>query len=369
MPVLSTPERDRYARHLSLPGFGEAGQRALKDASVLIVGAGGLGSPLALYLAAAGVGRLGLVDFDAVDLSNLHRQLLYGTSDVGRPKLAAARDRLRDVNPHVEVVLHEGALTAANAEATIRAYDVVADGTDAFATRYLVNDACVLLGKPNVYGSIFRFEGQVAVFGAPGGPCYRCLHPEPPPPGLIPSCAEGGVLGVLPGLVGTLQATEVVKLLTGLGDGLVGRMVLVDTLAARFRTVALPRDPGCPICGDAPTITRLADADLSCTPATASEVTPDALRARLRAEPPPFLLDVREPHEHAAGNLGGRLIPLRALAEQRAALPPRHDAEIIVYCQSGSRSAEAVRWLRAEGFTNARSLRGGLRAYHAPGSG
>ena len=371
--ALSPEELRRYGRHLTLPHVGLEGQRKLKAASVLLIGAGGLGSPLAMYLAAAGVGRLGLVDFDVVDESNLQRQILHGTSDVGRSKLASARDRLRDLNPHVHVETYETRLTSGNALGLVGEYDLVADGTDNFPTRYLVNDASVLTGTPNVYGSIFRFEGQTSVFGAPGGPCYRCLYPEPPPPGLVPSCAEGGVLGVLPGIVGALQATEVVKWITGIGEPLVGRLLLFDALAMTFRTLKVRRDPNCPVCGDHPTVTELIDYEAFCgiPQAQAAEARAEpvpeidvrALKARLDRGEAPFLLDVREPHEYAIAHLGAPLIPLGVLPERLGELEAHRNAEIVVYCRSGVRSARAVRLLRARGFEGAVNLKGGILAW------
>ncbi|WP_457652696.1 molybdopterin-synthase adenylyltransferase MoeB [Rhodocaloribacter sp.] len=371
--ALSPEEIRRYSRHLILPDVGLEGQRKLKAASVLLIGAGGLGSPLAMYLAAAGVGRLGLVDFDVVDESNLQRQLLHGTSDVGRSKLDSARDRLREINPHVHVETYETRLTSENALDLVAEYDLVADGTDNFPTRYLVNDASVLTGTPNVYGSIFRFEGQASVFGAPGGPCYRCLYPEPPPPGLVPSCAEGGVLGVLPGIVGALQATEVVKWITGIGEPLVGRLLLFDALAMTFRTLKVRRDPNCPVCGDHPAVTELIDYEVFCgiPQAKAAEARAEpvpeidvrALKARLDRGEAPFLLDVREPHEYAIANLGAPLIPVGVLAERLGELEAHRDAEIVVYCRSGVRSARAVRLLRERGFTGAVNLKGGILAW------
>ncbi|WP_456428137.1 molybdopterin-synthase adenylyltransferase MoeB [Rhodocaloribacter sp.] len=371
--ALSPEEIRRYSRHLILPDVGLEGQRKLKAASVLLIGAGGLGSPLAMYLAAAGVGRLGLVDFDVVDESNLQRQLLHGTSDVGRSKLDSARDRLRDLNPHVHVETYETRLTSENALDLVAEYDLVADGTDNFPTRYLVNDASVLTGTPNMYASIFRFEGQASVFGAPGGPCYRCLYPEPPPPGLVPSCAEGGVLGVLPGIVGALQATEVIKWITGIGEPLVGRLLLFDALAMTFRTLKVRRDPNCPVCGDHPTVTELIDYEVFCgiPQARAAEARAEpvpeidvrALKARLDRGEAPFLLDVREPHEYAIANLGAPLIPVGVLAERLDELEAHRDAEIVVYCRSGVRSARAVRLLRERGFSGAVNLRGGILAW------
>ena len=364
---LSSDELHRYARHLILPGVELAGQERLKAARVLVIGAGGLGSPVALYLAAAGVGTLGLVDFDVVDVTNLQRQLLHGTRDVGRPKLESARDRLRDVNPHVAVEPHAVKLTSANALEIIGGYDIVVDGTDNFATHYLVNDACVLLGKPNVYGSIFRFEGQAAVFSTPTGPCYRCLFPEPPPAGLVPSCAEGGVLGVLPGMIGTIQAAEALKLALGVGATLAGRLLLVDALTMSVRTVTLRRDPTCPACGTH-TITELIDYDAFCgVPAAAAapnvdevvEITPRELAARLLGAADLDLIDVREPGEWAVAHLhGARLIPLGTLGTALGTLDRAR--EIVVMCRSGKRSATAVRQLQAAGFRNVKNLAGGI---------
>jgi adenylyltransferase/sulfurtransferase len=336
---------NRYARHLALPNFGEEGQQKLSRGSVLIVGAGGLGSPASLYLAAAGVGRIGLVDFDEVDITNLQRQVLYGTSDVGKPKLDAARARLLDLNPDIEVVTHHGALMSENALDVLRAYDVVLDGTDNFPTRYLVNDACVLLGKPNVYGSIFRFDGQASVFDARNGPCYRCLYPEPPPPHLVPSCAEGGVLGVLPGVIGTIQAVEAIKLLTGIGETLLGRLLLFDALRMEFRMLKLRTQHD-----KHAAITALIDYDAFCNPANADEVTvlpQDAV-----------VVDVRESFEWRAGHIdGARHIPLGDLANRLDELP--RDADIVLYCASGARSSRALDVLRDAGFTRAKHLKGG----------
>ncbi len=364
LPTLDQSEILRYSRHLILPEVGLEGQRRLKAASVLLVGAGGLGSPLALYLAAAGVGRIGLVDFDVVDLTNLQRQVLHGTSQVGRPKLASARERIADLNPHVQVETYETRLSSANALEILRAYDIVIDGTDNFPTRYLVNDACVLLGKPNVYGSIFRFDGQASVLATPEGPCYRCLYREPPPPGLVPSCAEGGVLGVLPGLIGTIQATEAIKLITGAGSPLVGRLLLVDALEMRFRTVRLRKDPECPACGTRE-ITELVDYEqfcgISAEPAAngVAALTPLELAARLGRGDDFDLLDVREPHEWAIGRIpGARLVPLGTLGDALAELDP--DRDIVVYCKSGQRSARAALQLQAAGFPRVWNLAGGI---------
>jgi adenylyltransferase/sulfurtransferase len=375
---LTSAELLRYSRHLSLPDFGIEGQRRLKASSVLLVGAGGLGSPLGLYLAAAGVGRLGLVDFDVVDLTNLQRQLLHGTSDVGRLKLDSARDRIADINPHVQVETYETRLSSANALEILSDYDVVVDGTDNFATRYLVNDACVLLGKPNVYGSIFRFEGQASVFATAQGPCYRCLFREPPPPGLVPSCAEGGVLGVLPGLVGTIQATETIKLLAGIGEPLIGRLLLVDALSMQFRTLKLRRDPQCPACGTRE-IRALIDYEQFCgiTPAGAGteadtagrngheeeedeeELTPAELSARIARGDPLQLIDVREPYEWEIGKIpSARLIPLGTLQRQLDSLD--RGRQVVVYCRSGVRSAHAAAQLRHAGFPRVLNLTGGI---------
>ena len=367
LPPLSPPELQRYSRHLLLPHVGLSGQQRLRAARILVVGAGGLGSPVALYLAAAGVGTLGLVDFDIVDVTNLHRQILHGTADVGRPKLDSARDRIRDVNPHVHVEGYATRLTSANALEILRDYDVVVDGTDNFATRYLTNDACVLLAKPNVYGSIFRFEGQASLFSTPDGPCYRCLFPEPPPPGMVPSCAEGGVLGVLPGIVGTIQAAEALKLALGLGGSLAGRLLLVDALTMEFRTVKLRRDPACPACGTR-TITDLIDYDEFCgvahlgaasDPDEVVEITPRELAARLIEGADFDLIDVREPREWDITHLeGSRLMPLATVPDALETLD--RSREVVVLCRSGQRSAHAVRQLQAAGFRHVRNLAGGL---------
>ena len=367
LPRLTPQELLRYSRHLTLPTVELAGQLRLKASRILVIGAGGLGSPVALYLAAAGVGTLGLVDFDVVDATNLQRQLLHGTDDVGRPKLDSARDRLRDANPHVHVEAYQTRLTSDNALEILRDYDVVVDGTDNFATRYLTNDACVLLGKPNVYGSIFRFEGQASVFSTPTGPCYRCLFPEPPPPGMVPSCAEGGVLGVLPGMIGTIQATEALKLVLGVGTSLAGRLLLVDALTMEFRTVTIRRDPACPACGTR-TIRELIDYDQFCgasdsvAPSDAgvvAEITPRELAARLLEGADVDLIDVREPAEWELAHLdGARLVPLGALGGALATLDPAR--EFVVMCRSGQRGASAARQMQAAGFRNVRNLSGGL---------
>ncbi|MGH9371422.1 MAG: molybdopterin-synthase adenylyltransferase MoeB, partial [Vicinamibacterales bacterium] len=322
---MTSEELTRYSRQIAVPEVGIEGQSRLKAARVLCIGAGGLGSPAALYLAAAGVGTIGLVDFDAVDLSNLQRQILHSTGDVGRPKLESAKARLTALNPHVRIELHPTAFGPDNARTLIEACDVVIDGTDNFPTRYLVNDACVLAGRPNAYGSIFRFEGQASVFAIPGGPCFRCLHPEPPPPGVIPGCAEAGVLGVLPGIVGTIQATEAIKIILGIGEPLVGRFLIYDALGMRFRELKLPRDPDCPVCGQSPTIRELRRYDDSCATAATSierEMTVRELKARMERDAAPFLIDVREPFEHGICRLpGARLIPLGALADRSSELP------------------------------------------------
>ena len=368
-PALTNEEVARYSRHLIMPEVGMDGQLKLKAASVLCIGAGGLGSPVAMYLAAAGVGRIGIVDFDVVDYSNLQRQIIHGTPDVGRPKLDSARDSLAAINPEVRVDTHNVALSSSNALDLFREYDIIVDGTDNFPTRYLVNDACVLLGKPNCYGSIFRFEGQASVFGAPGGPCYRCLYPEPPPPGLVPSCAEGGVLGILPGVVGTIQATEAVKLIMGAGEPLIGRFLIYDALRMRFRELKLRKDPDCPVCGEHPTVTALIDYDQFCgiaPPASAAadpppsdDATVEQLKARLDQRDEPFILDVREPQEYQICNIpGSTLIPLGDLPSRLHELEGR--GEMIVHCKSGARSAKAVKLLREAGFAQAKNLRGGI---------
>jgi adenylyltransferase/sulfurtransferase len=368
---LSNAEIQRYSRHLIQPEVGMDGQRRNKGGRVLCVGAGGLGSPAALYLAAAGIGTLGIIDFDNVDESNLQRQILHGTPDVGRSKLQSARDRLTAINPEVHVETYETRLTSANALELFKGYDVILDGTDNFATRYLVNDACVLLKIPHAYGSIFRFEGQASVFATTGGPCYRCLYPEPPPPGLVPSCAEGGVLGVLPGVIGTIQATEALKLVLGAGSTLVGRLLLYDAWSMKFRELKLRRDPACPICGDHPSIKGLIDYEEFCgipqaaaTTAAAPgvpETTVQELKARVDAKAPFFLLDVREPHEYQISRIAGStLIPLGQLPSRLAELPSGQ--EIVVHCKSGSRSAKAVGILKENGI-QAKNLKGGILAW------
>jgi len=372
LPDLTREELTRYSRHLILPDVRIEGQQRLKGARVLCVGAGGLGSPVAMYLAAAGVGTIGLVDFDDVDISNLQRQILHGTPDVGRPKVASAKDRLKALNPNVTVETHHVQLTSANALDILGRYDVIVDGADNFPTRYLVNDACVLLGKPNAFGAIFRFEGQASVFAVKNGPCYRCLFPEPPPPGLVPSCAEAGVFGVLPGLVGTVQATETLKLIMGIGETLVGRLVVYDALRMTFRELNLPKDPDCPVCGTHPTVRELIDYDAFCGISTKGEeattpgtneldpvITVEELKARMDGGDRPFLLDVREEVEHQIVRLeGGVLIPLGDLVARQNELDP--DREIVVYCHVGIRSRKATAFLRHQGFPYARNLRGGI---------
>jgi adenylyltransferase/sulfurtransferase len=368
---LSSQEVARYSRHLIMPEVGMDGQKRLKASSVLLIGAGGLGSPLGLYLAAAGIGRIGLVDFDVVDFSNLQRQVMHGTEDVGRPKLHSARDRLRSINPEVQLDLYETHLTSANAFDILRPYDIVIDGTDNFPTRYLVNDACVLLKKPNVYGSIFRFDGQASVFHPPAGPCYRCLYPEPPPPGEVPSCAEGGVLGILPGLIGCIQATEAVKLILGRGEPLIGRLLLYDALAMRFQEFKVRRNPRCPLCGDKPTITGLIDYEQFCgmrgqeaaAPTTIEgDITVEELNRLIAAGQAPLVLDVRNPEEYQICRIPGtRLLPLPELPQRFVELDKGR--EMIVHCKSGMRSAKAVAFLRQQGFTKLRNLKGGIIAW------
>jgi adenylyltransferase/sulfurtransferase len=367
--ALSKEEVLRYSRHLIMPEVGMEGQLKLKQARVLLIGTGGLGAPLGLYLAAAGVGHLGLVDFDVVDFTNLQRQVTFGTGDVGRRKVEAARERLSNLNPAIDIAVHETMLTSANALELFRDYDIIVDGTDNFPTRYLVNDACVLSKKINVYGSIFRFEGQATVFGYPGGPCYRCLYPEPPPPGLVPSCAEGGVLGVLPGIVGSIQAMETIKLILGSGESLVGRLLLFDALRMRFRELKLRKNKDCPVCGEHPTVTQLIDYQEFCgirgqeAAATVSvpEITPKELKARLDRGDDLFILDVREPHEYQICNLQGHLIPLGDLPRRVNELDSSR--EIVAHCRSGKRSADAVDFLRKAGFRKIWNLKGGILAW------
>ena len=373
--ALTKDEILRYSRHLIIPEVGVEGQQKLKEAKVLLIGAGGLGAPLGLYLSAAGVGRLGLVDFDVVDFTNLQRQVIHSTADVGRKKIDSAAERMTAINPNVTVVKHETALTSENALDILKNYDIVVDGTDNFPTRYLVNDACVLLGKPNVYGSIFRFEGQSTVFSYPGGPCYRCLYPEPPPPGLVPSCAEGGVLGILPGTIGLIQATETVKLILGIGEPLVGRLLLYDALGMRFREMKLRKNPECPVCGDHPTIMKLIDYHQFCgvpdprqaapereTTVNPGEIEVTEVKRKLDRGDDFLLIDVREPHEYKIASIAGaRLIPLGEFAKRVGDLDPQ--AEIVIHCKSGMRSAKACGILRNAGFTNVRNMKGGILAW------
>ena len=370
--TLSKEEIRRYSRHLIMPEVGMDGQRKLKSSSVVLIGAGGLGSPLAMYLAAAGVGRIGIVDFDVVDSSNLQRQVAYSTADIGKPKLKALQERITGINPNVHVETYGTQLTSDNALEILKDYDVIIDGTDNFPTRYLVNDASVLLGKPNVYGSIFRFEGQASVFYAKEGPCYRCLYPEPPPPGLVPSCAEGGVLGVLPGIVGTIQATEAIKLIVGQGKPLIGRLLLFDALTMKFRELKLRKNPACPVCGDKPTIHELIDYEAFCgvePPPTNGksmrqwEITPEELKAKLDRKDDVFILDVREPHEVEICNIGGYLIPLGELPNRMNELDS--SKEIVAYCHTGRRSQRAVEFLREAGFKKIKNLVGGIEAWSA----
>jgi molybdopterin/thiamine biosynthesis adenylyltransferase/rhodanese-related sulfurtransferase len=367
--TLSNEEVLRYSRHLIMPEVGMEGQEKLKSARVLCIGTGGLGSPLALYLAAAGVGTLGLVDFDVVDFSNLQRQVIHFTSDVGRSKLQSAKEKIAAINPFVSVKAFETRLTSENALKIFADFDIIVDGTDNFPTRFLVNDACVFTGKPNVYGSIFRFEGQASVFAAKDGPCYRCLYPEPPPPGLVPSCAEGGVLGILPGLVGLIQATEAIKLILGKGEPLIGRLLLVDALGMRFRELKLRKNPDCVVCGKNPTVTRLIDYEEFCgvrgqeksVSANTFEISVEELKRRLDAKEEVFILDVREPHEYQICNLNGHLIPLNDLPKRMNELDP--DREVVVHCKMGGRSAKAVEFLHKSGFTKVKNLTGGILAW------
>jgi adenylyltransferase/sulfurtransferase len=371
---LSRDELIRFSRHLTLSEFGVEGQKRLKAGRVLCVGAGGLGSPAALYLAAAGVGTIGLVEFDVVDVTNLQRQVLYTTDDVGSSKIQRASDRLRALNPGVNIESHPVRLTASNALELVAAYDVVLDGTDNFSARYLVNDACVMAGRPNAYGSIFRFEGQASVFATREGPCYRCLHPEPPPPGLVPNCAEAGVLGVLPGIIGTIQATEAIKLIAGIGEPLIGRFLVYDALRMRFRELKLPKDPQCAVCGAHPTITTLREYDEYCAPGlphgtrhedaqkNSMDITVKELKERMDRGNAPRVIDVREPHEHQICNIpGAELIPAAQFARRLDEFDK--DAEIVVHCKSGGRSGRAVEMMKARGFKNARNLAGGVMAW------
>ncbi|MGH9570389.1 MAG: molybdopterin-synthase adenylyltransferase MoeB [Candidatus Angelobacter sp.] len=370
LPPLSNEEVLRYSRHLIMPEVGMEGQQKLKAARVLCIGAGGLGSPVALYLTAAGVGTLGLVDFDVVDFTNLQRQVIHFTSDVGKPKLESAKQKIAAINPFVNVKTFETKLTSDNALHIFADFDIIVDGTDNFPTRFLVNDACVFTGKPNVYGSIFRFEGQASVFAARNGPCYRCLYPEPPPPGLVPSCAEGGVLGILPGLVGLIQATEAIKLILGNGDPLIGRLLLIDALGMKFRELKLRKNPDCVVCGKNPTVTKLIDYDEFCglrgqektvNQSGIPEISVEELKRRLDAKEDFVLLDVREPHEYQICNLNGKLIPLNDLSKRVGELDPAK--EMVVHCRSGQRSARAVMFLRQAGFSKASNLAGGILAW------
>ncbi len=367
--TLSNDEILRYSRHLIMPEVGMEGQQKLKAARVLCIGAGGLGSPLALYLAAAGVGTLGIVDFDVVDYTNLQRQIIHTTADVGRKKLDSATEKLKAINPFLNIRTFETKLTSENALEILADFDIIADGTDNFPTRYLVNDACVLTGKPNVYGSIFRFEGQASVFATKEGPCYRCLYSAPPPPGLVPSCAEGGVLGILPGLVGVIQATEAIKLILGKGEPLISRLLLIDALGMKFRELKLRKNPDCPVCGTHPTVTRLIDYNEFCgirgeeTPVTSNvpEMQVEELKRTLDAGEDIFVLDVREPHEYQICNIGGHLIPLGDLPKRVHELDSSR--EIVAHCRSGVRSAKAVDFLRQAGFRKVRNLAGGILAW------
>ena len=370
LPMLSNEEVARYSRHLIMPEVGMTGQRKLKAASVLMIGTGGLGAPLGMYLAAAGVGRMGLVDFDVVDASNLQRQIIHGTKDVGRPKIASARDRIQDINPHVEIETHETRLTSDNALRLFVNYDVIVDGTDNFPTRYLVNDACVLTGKPNVYGSIFRFEGQASVFWAERGPCYRCLYPEPPPPGLVPSCAEGGVLGVLPGIIGAIQANEAIKIILGAPDIMVNRLLLFDAWRMRFRELKLRKNPDCPVCGNNPTIKELIDYEQFCsitqqaeTKSTMEEITATQLKQRLDQGDDIQIIDVREPHEYEIGQIpNSKLIPLGQVLNRMNEIDPGR--ETVVHCKMGGRSAKAIDALQRSGFPGRLiNLKGGITAW------
>jgi sulfur-carrier protein adenylyltransferase/sulfurtransferase len=370
IPVtLSKDEILRYSRHLIMPEVGMEGQQKLKAARVLCIGAGGLGSPLALYLAAAGVGTLGLVDFDVVDYTNLQRQIIHSTADVGRKKLDSAAEKLTAINPFLNIRKFDTRLSSENALEIFRDFDIIADGTDNFPTRYLVNDACVLTGKPNVYGSIFRFEGQASVFATENGPCYRCLYPEPPPPGLVPSCAEGGVLGILPGLVGVMQATEAIKLILGAGEPLIGRLLLIDALGMKFRELKLRKNPDCPVCGTHPTVTKLIDYNQFCgirgeekaVGTGVPEIQVEELKRRLDAKENLFVLDVREPHEYQICNIDGYLIPLNDLPKRVNELDSSR--EIVVHCKMGGRSAKAVEFLRQAGFTKVHNLAGGINAW------
>src|SRR3954451_3119061 len=370
--TLSNDEILRYSRHLIMPEVGMEGQLKLKAARVLCIGAGGLGSPLALYLGAAGVGTLGIVDFDVVDYTNLQRQIIHTTADVGRPKLDSAAEKLKAMNPFLNIRKFDTRLSSDNALELFREFDIIADGTDNFPTRYLVNDACVLTGKPNVYGSIFRFEGQASVFATEEGPCYRCLYPEPPPPGLVPSCAEGGVLGILPGLVGVIQATEVIKLILGNGQPLIGRLLLVDALNMRFRELKLRKNPECPVCGEHPTVTQLIDYEQFCgivpeTPQESSvkngipQMTVTELKRRMDAGEDMQLIDVREPYEYQIAQIGGKLIPQNDVPQRLAEID--RDREVVVHCRSGARSQRIAEFLKQNGYPRVANLAGGILAW------
>jgi adenylyltransferase/sulfurtransferase len=372
LPELTKDEIKRYSRHLILPEVGLEGQRKLKAAKVLCIGAGGLGSPVAMYLAAAGVGTIGIVDFDVVDFSNLQRQILHSTPDVGKPKLQSAKEKLVAMNPHVNVVTHDAALSSENAFELFRPYDIIVDGTDNFPTRYLVNDACVILGKPNAYGSIFRFEGQASVFATKDGPCYRCLYPEPPPPGLVPSCAEGGVLGVLPGIIGCIQANETIKLIIGAGEPLIGRFLIFDALRMKFRELKLRKDPDCPVCGTHPTVTKLIDYEQFCgvqsatqeapMSGSATEISAVELKQRLDRGDKLTIVDVREPHEYEINKIAGSvLIPLGDIPKRYVELDPSD--ELVMQCKVGGRSAKAAEFLRSKGYTKVLNLTGGILAW------
>jgi len=372
LPELSTDDLSRYSRHLILPEVGMEGQQRLKAAKVLCVGTGGLGSPMAFYLAAAGIGTLGMVDFDVVDASNLQRQIIHSTKDIGRKKLDSAEEKLKALNPALNVVKHDTMLSSANALDILKDYDIVADGTDNFPTRYLVNDACVLLGKPNVYGSIFRFEGQCSVFATENGPCYRCLYPEPPPPGLVPSCAEGGVLGILPGLVGVMQATEAIKIILGKGEPLIGRLLLVDALNMRFRELKLRKNSECPVCGDNPTVTELIDYQQFCgivpeTPGGADmkngipQITVKELKRRIDSGEDVQLIDVREPYEYQIAQIGGKLIPQNDVPNRLGEID--RDREVVVHCRSGARSQKIAEFLKQQGYARVANVKGGILAW------
>lgn len=369
---LSKEEMQRYSRHIIMPEVGLEGQKKLKAARVLCIGTGGLGSPVSMYLAAAGVGTLGLVDFDIVDVTNLQRQIVHGQSDIGRRKVESAKMTLQEINPHIHIKTFDTRLTSENAFELFRDFDIVVDGTDNFATRYLVNDACVLMGKPNVYGSIFRFDGMATVFDSSRGPCYRCLYPEPPPPGMVPSCAEGGVLGILPGIIGVIQATETVKLIVGAGDLLIGRLLKFDAMRMTFKEYKLRKDKDCPVCGENPTIRELIDYEQFCglsrgethnaeEESGIQEITPTELKELLDGANPPLVVDVREPDEYEIVNIGAKLIPLSVIKSRMKELP--RDRDIVVHCHHGGRSAQAIAILKEAGFTKLKNLAGGIDLY------